>query len=393
MRNPIEILSVYQLRQRWKAGLLLLALVIAAATLWYTESLAANLRLREAREVARWAMAVEHMMQASQEVDLTLASKIMEENESIPLLLLDDAGRVISSRNVIWGESSPADTAKWKTLMAAYAPPIELQPEPGLYQYIYQYESTTLAQLRTYPRVLLGVMGLFLLLSYYGFHRAHRAEEDQVWTGMARETAHQLGTPLSALYGWVTVLEDEASTQPNLLPLIAEVRKDLERLQTVADRFSKIGSDQAGEVADLAPLIVHSVAYLQKRLPKGIQLSHSIAPSLPSVCYQPVLLGWVLENLIRNAVDALPDQKGRIEVRALRLGDQVIIDVEDNGKGMTAALRRSVFRPGFTTKKRGWGLGLSLARRIAVQGHKGQLDVFQSTPGKGTTFRLSLPMP
>lgn len=393
MRNPIEILSVYQLRQRWKAGLLLLALVIAAATLWYTESLAANLRLREAREVARWAMAVEHMQQASLEADLTLAAKIIEENESIPLLLLDDAGRIISSRNVLWDQATAADTAQWKALMAAYAPPIELQPGPGMYQYIYQYESTTLAQLRTYPRVLLGVMGLFLLLSYYGFHRAHRAEEDQVWTGMARETAHQLGTPLSALYGWVTVLEDEASTQPNLLPLIAEVRKDLERLQTVADRFSKIGSDQAGEVADLAPLIVHSVAYLQKRLPKGIQLSHSIAPSLPAVCYQPVLLGWVLENLIRNAVDALPDQKGRIEVRALSLGDQVVIDVEDNGKGMTAALRRSVFRPGFTTKKRGWGLGLSLARRIAVQGHKGQLEVFQSSPGKGTTFRLSLPMP
>lgn len=393
MRNPFEILSVYQLRQRWKAGLLLLALVIAAATLWYTESLAANLRLREAREVARWAMAVEQMQQASLEVDLTLAAKIIEENESIPLLLLDDAGRIVSSRNVLWDDASAADTAQWKALMAAYAPPIELQPGPGMYQYIYQYESTTLAQLRTYPRVLLGVMGLFLLLSYYGFHRAHRAEEDQVWTGMARETAHQLGTPLSALYGWVTVLEDEASTQPNLLPLIAEVRKDLERLQTVADRFSKIGSDQAGEVADLAPLICHSVAYLQKRLPKGIQLSHSIAPSLPAVCYQPVLLGWVLENLIRNAVDALPDQKGRIEVRALRLGDQVVIDVEDNGKGMTAALRRSVFRPGFTTKKRGWGLGLSLARRIAVQGHKGQLEVFQSSPGKGTTFRLALPMP
>ena len=393
MRNPMEILSVYQLRQRWKAGLLLLALVIAAATLWYTETLAANLRHREAREVARWAMAVEQMKQASLDVDLTLASRIIEENESIPLLLLNDSGRVINSRNVLWDEASAADTAQWKALMAAYAPPIELQPEPGLYQYIYQYESTTLAQLRTYPRVLLGVMGLFLLLSYYGFHRAHRAEEDQVWTGMARETAHQLGTPLSALYGWVTVLEDEASTQPNLLPLIAEVRKDLERLQTVADRFSKIGSDQAGEVADLAPLIVHSVAYLQKRLPKGIQLSHSIAPSLPPVCYQPVLLGWVLENLIRNAVDALPDQKGRIEVRALRLGDQVVIDVEDNGKGMTVALRRSVFRPGFTTKKRGWGLGLSLARRIAVQGHKGQLEVFQSTPGKGTTFRLALPMP
>lgn len=393
MRNPFEILSVYQLRQRWKAGLLLLALVIAAATLWYTESLAANLRLREAREVARWAVAVEQMQQASLEVDLTLAAKIIEENESIPLLLLDDAGRIVSSRNVLWDDASAADTAQWKALMAAYAPPIELQSGPGMYQYIYQYESTTLAQLRTYPRVLLGVMGLFLLLSYYGFHRAHRAEEDQVWTGMARETAHQLGTPLSALYGWVTVLEDEASTQPNLLPLIAEVRKDLERLQTVADRFSKIGSDQAGEVADLAPLICHSVAYLQKRLPKGIQLSHSIAPSLPAVCYQPVLLGWVLENLIRNAVDALPDQKGRIEVRALRLGDQVVIDVEDNGKGMTAALRRSVFRPGFTTKKRGWGLGLSLARRIAVQGHKGQLEVFQSSPGKGTTFRLSLPMP
>ena len=205
----------------------MIALVIAAATLWYTESLAANLRLREAREVARWAMAVEHIMQASQEVDLTLATKIMEENESIPLLLVDDAGRVISSRNVLWDETTAADTAHWKTVMAAYAVPIELQPQPGTYQYIYQHESTTLAKLRTYPRVLLGVMGLFLLLSYYGFHRARRAEEDQVWTGMARETAHQLGTPLSALYGWVTVLEDEASTQPNLLPLIAEVRKDL----------------------------------------------------------------------------------------------------------------------------------------------------------------------
>jgi signal transduction histidine kinase len=393
MLNPFKSVSVYALRQRWKAGLLLFALIIAAATLWYTESLAANLRRREAREVERWAMAVEHIVHSADEVDLSLATEIIEDNESIPLLLVDDFGTVVSSRNVTWSDSTAADTAAWIARMADYAPPIEIELVPGMSQFIYQYESTTLRQLRTYPRVLLGVMALFLSLSYYGFHRARRAEEDQVWTGMARETAHQLGTPLSALYGWLTVLEDEAAGQPNVLPLLAEVRKDLERLQTVADRFSKIGSDQPGTVTDLAPLVEHSVSYLQKRLPKGVDLRYEVAPALPPVRYQPVLLGWVLENLIRNAVDALHDQKGRIEVRAHRLGDQVILDVTDNGKGMTAKVRRSVFRPGFTTKKRGWGLGLSLARRIAEQGHGGSLQVLHSAPGQGTTFRLALPLP
>jgi signal transduction histidine kinase len=392
MLNPFANVSVYQLRQRWKAGLLLFALVIAAATLWYTETLAANLRRREAREVARWAMAVEHIVQSGVDADLTLATQIIEDNESIPLLLVDEQGVVVSSRNVDWRDSTAADTAAWKLRMADYAEPIVIELVPGLNQYIYQYESTTLGQLRTYPRVLLGVMALFLSLSYYGFHRARRAEEDQVWTGMARETAHQLGTPLSALYGWLTVLEDEASTQPNLAPLLAEVRKDLERLQTVADRFSKIGSDQPGEIADLTPLVDHSVAYLAKRLPKEVELRADISPNLPQVRYQPVLLGWVLENLIRNAVDALPNQRGRIDVRVHRMGDQVVVDVADNGKGMTARVRRSVFRPGFTTKKRGWGLGLSLARRIAVQGHGGHLDVLHSAPGQGTTFRLALPL-
>lgn len=391
MRNPFLGVSVYQLRQRWKAGLLLFALVIAAATLWYTETLAANLRRREAKEVARWAMAVEHILHAADEVDLTLATQIIEDNESIPLLLVDEAGMVVSSRNVGWRDSTAADTLYWKDVAAAYAPPIVLELAPGLRQYIYQYESTTLRQLRLYPRVLLGVMALFLGLSYYGFHRARRAEEDQVWTGMARETAHQLGTPLSALYGWLAVLEEQSDQ--SMAPLLVEVRKDLERLQTVADRFSKIGSDQPGAVAHLEPLISHSISYLQKRLPRGVDLTFEVAATLPQVRYQPVLLGWVLENLIRNAVDALPEQKGRIHVHAHRVGDQVVVDVEDNGKGMTAAVRRSVFRPGFTTKKRGWGLGLSLARRIAVQGHGGRLDVLQSAPGQGTTFRLALPLP
>lgn len=393
MRNPFQVVSVYQLRRRWKAGLLVFAVVIAAVTLWYTETLASNLRRREAREVARWAMAIQHIVHAADEVDLSLATQIIENNESIPVLLVDDAGTIVSSRNVPWTDATAADTLAWKSRMAAYAEPIAVELVPGMYQYIYQYESTTLGQLRTYPRVLLGVMALFLLLSYYGFHRARRAEEDQVWTGMARETAHQLGTPLSALYGWLTVLEDETAGQANLAPLLAEVRKDLERLQTVADRFSKIGSDQPGEVADLAPLVEHSVVYLQKRLPKGVDLRYELEAGLPPVRYQPVLLGWVLENLIRNAVDALPDQRGRITVRVQRLGDRVVVDVEDSGKGMTAKVRRSVFRPGFTTKKRGWGLGLSLARRIAVQGHGGQLQVLHSAPGQGTTFRLALPLP
>jgi signal transduction histidine kinase len=253
-------------------------------------------------------------------------------------------------------------------------------------QFIYRNESTNLRRLRFYPRFLLGIIGAYILLAYIGFSRARKAEQDRVWTGMARETAHQLGTPLSALYGWTTLLEEEGASPA----AVTEIKKDLARLQTVADRFSKIGIDGKGQLGDVSELIHSTVDYLQRRSSEDITFTVELPEDLPHVPMQPVLLGWVVENLMRNAMDAM-EGRGTLTISGQILSRKVIIDVSDTGKGMSPRVKRSVFNPGFTTKTRGWGLGLSLSKRIIEAGHGGTLSVHRSAPGEGSTFRIELP--
>lgn len=379
-------MDLYQIKNLWKGALLLSAVAIGALTLWYTEQFAARLRAEEERRVELWAEAVTSIVQSDPEADLTLATRIIELNTTIPLILTDANGVVLNHRNLSARDtSSVAIEAELKRMMA-YADPILVHLLPGVDQFIYRNESTNLRRLRFYPRFLLGIIGTYILLAYIGFSRARKAEQDRVWTGMARETAHQLGTPLSALYGWTALLEEDGASPA----AVAEIKKDLARLQTVADRFSKIGIDGKGQLGDVSELVHHTVDYLQRRSSEDITFKVELPENFPHIPMQPVLLGWVVENLMRNAMDAM-DGKGDLTISGQVLARKIILDVTDSGKGMTPRVKRSVFNPGFTTKTRGWGLGLSLSKRIIEAGHKGHLTVYRSAPGEGSTFRIELP--
>ena len=379
-------MDLYQVKNVWKGALLLSAVAIGALTLWYTEQFAARLRAEEERRVELWAEAVESIVQSDPEADLTLATRIIELNTTIPLILTDANGVILNHRNLPERDTSSAAIEAELTRMMAYAAPISVHLLPGVDQFIYRNESTNLRRLRFYPRFLLGIIGAYILLAYIGFSRARKAEQDRVWTGMARETAHQLGTPLSALYGWTTLLEEEGASPA----AVTEIKKDLARLQTVADRFSKIGIDGKGQMGDVSELIHSTVDYLQRRSSEDITFSVELPEDLPQVPMQPVLLGWVVENLLRNAMDAM-EGRGTLTISGQILARKVIIDVIDSGKGMSPRVKRSVFNPGFTTKTRGWGLGLSLSKRIIEAGHGGHLSVYRSAPGEGSTFRIELP--
>lgn len=382
----MAIFDVYQMKNLWKGGLFLSAAAIGLLTLWYTEQFARHLRAEEERRVELWAEAVESIVQSDPEADLTLATRIIELNTTIPLILTDAHGVILNHRNLMGLDTTSLGVERELQRMMAYADPIKVQLMPGVEQFIYRNESVNIRRLRAYPRFLLGIIAAYIILAYFGFSRARKAEQDRVWTGMARETAHQLGTPLSALYGWTTLLEEEGASPAAL----TEIKKDLARLQTVADRFSKIGIEGKGQAGNLSELLHHTIDYLQRRSPGEIHLQLDLPKSLPEVPMQPVLLGWVIENLLRNAMDAM-DGRGQVTITAIHQGSKVYVDVSDTGRGMNARTRRAIFRPGFTTKTRGWGLGLSLAKRIVESGHRGRLFVLRSKPGEGSTFRIELP--
>ena len=371
-----------------KVGLMGLAVAIGVLTWMYTEQLASQLSKEEQRRVDLWAQAVEQVTQSDPGTDLTLATSILEMNQSIPLILTDDQDRVISTRNLAISDSTTSRQQARLEVMKAYADAIPLEVLPGVNQYIYQDESLHLKRLRLYPKLLLGIIFCYVALAYAAFSRARKAEQDRVWTGLARETAHQLGTPLSALYGWIELLEQKGYSAAAM----SEIRKDVNRLQTVADRFSKIGAEDAREPGNIKDVIEGMTSYVAKRLPKSVKLDIQCENNLPDIAMQPLLLSWVLENIIRNGVDALEGESGEVKLACVRLGNHLVIDITDNGKGMSSSLRRRVFEPGFTTKTRGWGLGLSLAKRIVERSHGGKLSVIVSSPSSGSTFRIELPL-
>jgi signal transduction histidine kinase len=265
--------------------------------------------------------------------------------------------------------------------------PIIVQLGEGNVQYMFYRDSSVLTKLRIYPMVLLGVIGLFIAIAYMAFSNVRRSEQNRVWTGMAKETAHQIGTPLSSLMGWIEILRGQQTDES----ILGEMEKDVLRLQTITDRFSKIGSQPQLKVTNIADMLADALNYLNNRTSNRIALTFSNRLTQPAlVPLNTQLFGWVIENLVRNAIDAI-EGKGKIDVLLDELGNSIIIDVTDTGKGIAAAKVKAVFRPGYTTKTRGWGIGLSLARRIVKEYHKGKISVVRSTPGKGTTFRIVLP--
>jgi K+-sensing histidine kinase KdpD len=370
----------------WKTYLIVIALGIVIASLYYTNQLATELAGEEQRNVAQLVEGIKTFNMTNDEIGSAYAAMVVQQNQTIPLILIDEQNNIISHLNV---DSAKAETDP-KYLPAKLAefkeehPPIIINFNGGK-QFVYYGESYLLKQLRYYPFIQLTIIVLFLLIVLVALTSAHRSIQNQVWVGLSKETAHQLGTPLSSIEAWLELLND----RPENEEAVIEMKKDLDRLKLVADRFGKVGSIPKLEEENLVTRLRSMVEYMQKRAPSKVSISMQTNHEEIPVLLSGPLFDWVVENLMRNALDAMAG-KGTIDVRVHDHPHQVWVDVCDSGKGIPKHLVKKIFSPGFTTKKRGWGLGLSLSRRIIEKYHHGSLFVKSSEVGKGTIFRIIL---
>jgi len=363
-------------------------MLIVGASLYYTSQLAEKLADEERVKVEELGTALKTFATSNNSQETAFASYIITQNTTIPLIITDEKGRIQSSVNIDTTQTLPLAHGqiyeeKLKEFKKMHQP-IIADYGTGK-QYVYYGESYMLTQLRYFPYVQLAIIFLFLAIVLFALTTAHRSLQNQVWVGLSKETAHQLGTPLSSIEAWLELLRDSDANQET----VTEMQKDMDRLKLVADRFSKVGSaPQLGE-ENLIPRLEEIVDYMQKRAPQKIAITlHKTETDVPVNISGP-LFDWVMENLIRNALDAMGGQ-GKIDITVTDTPQQVWIDVQDSGKGIPKHQVKRVFTTGFTTKKRGWGLGLSLSRRIIEKYHHGSIYVKQSEVGKGTTFRIVL---
>jgi two-component sensor histidine kinase len=371
----------------WKSFLVFAALTIVGTTLFYTNRLATRLSFEEKKNVQHLADGFRIMANGKENPELfSYILGYMDSNTSIPVIMADESGEVIDYKNVDTGKVNdvPAFLKRKMNEFKAEHEPIVTDFGTGS-SYIYYGESYLLRQLRYFPSIQMTVIILFLIVVIIAVSTAHRSMQNQVWVGLSKETAHQLGTPLSSITGWLELLKDNEEN----LDAVHEMQKDLSRLQLVADRFSKVGSAPQLEEENLMIRLHSMVDYMQKRSPSKVSIRLTTNEEEIPVNISGPLFDWVIENLIRNALDAM-DGVGEIKIEVLNYPQHVTIDLSDTGKGIVRHQMKKVFTPGFTTKKRGWGLGLSLARRIIKQYHHGSIFVKNSEPGKGTTFRIIL---
>ena len=389
-----------------KIILILIAVLIVVGTLMYTRLLVGEL-LQKERDVADlYARSLQFI--ANSTGDQSDYSFIFEEvirSIDFPMILSDPEGNPMTpfhstSRNIAidttMGEKEQEEFLR-ETIarLDAHNLPIMISVQGKVVQYVHYGESELITKLRWLPYVEIAVAGMFIILGYIGFSYIKRHEQSNLWVGMSKETAHQLGTPLSSLMGWVELLKEEAADRPSLLTTIAEMESDVSRLQIVTDRFSKIGSKPILREENIFEAISGVIEYFRRRLPTrfgdGKQFDISFATSAqPSAKINRELFGWVIENLIKNALDSMESGKGKITFTLETVDDSVLIDVADTGKGIDLKSKQDIFRPGYSTKVRGWGLGLSLSKRIIESYHGGKIFVKESRVGKGTTFRIKL---
>lgn len=368
--------------------LFLLAIAIGVVSLWYTRQLVDKLAAEEEKKVMLWANATKALVTAEANFDFMLG--IIKDNETIPVILVDDKGEITASRNLdSTRENDPAYLEKELAEMKEQHEPIRILYDEvnQRYNYLYYKNSIILTQLKEYPYYQLSVIALFILVSYLAFSSSRKAEQNRVWVGMSKETAHQLGTPISSLHGWMTLLREQASGEQT--ETLNELEKDISRLELIAERFSKIGSEPVLKSSNLHEVLHHALSYLQSRASSRVQFVLKPVDVPVTVRLNIPLFEWVIENICKNAIDAMGGD-GTITVAIEKVDKQVWIDITDTGKGIPSSKFKTVFKPGYTTKKRGWGLGLSLAKRIVEEYHKGKIFVKESIPGKGTTFRIIL---
>ena len=374
----------------WRTALAIVAIAIVSGTVFYSQFLAKKIAKEERQKVQLWVEASKAILN-NPGMDLGLPNIVRNEQRSVPIIETNEKDSIIDFINLDSARAAqdanylPGKLRKFKSENQPLV--IVLSEKPYVANKYYYGHTTLLDQVRYYPIVQLCIIGLFIIITITALNTSFRSTQNQLWAGMAKETAHQLGTPLSSLEAWV---EMQKERDPNN-SLISEMEKDVNRLKLVSDRFSKIGSNPQLEPRNLVEQVTNMIDYIKKRAGGKVQfkLQSGSGEQLTSNI-SPPLFDWVIENLLKNALDAM-EGKGNITVHLQDQNGEIWIDVTDTGKGISRQNLAKVFNPGFTTKKRGWGLGLSLSKRIIEQFHKGRLFVKQSEPGKGTTFRIVLP--
>ena len=363
-----------------KYVLIALAAVIAVASLLVSNIIVDDLKQEEERRMEVWASAMSSLINAAEDEDVSLELEILSSNKTIPVIMVSEEGDILSYNNI------PEHKLESKAAaMRESGTKVEVPLGDGNNHYIYYADSDTLVQLAYYPYIQLAVVVVFFVICFVAILNSKRAEQNRVWVGLSKETAHQLGTPISSLMAWVEILKSKYPGD-ELLP---EMTRDVERLQMVAERFSKIGSKSEPVTADVNSVIERSVAYMKRRSPAKVQYEVMLTNAPLLAPLNIPLLEWVIENLCKNAIDAMGGN-GNITVEVSDNADKVVVDVTDTGKGIAKSQWNDVFKPGFTTKPRGWGLGLSLAKRIVEEFHRGRIYIKKSVLGKGTTFRIEL---
>ena len=371
------------------------AVLIVVASLWVSHGLISDLKNEEQTKMGVWAEAMRSLTSADETTDLNLVLRVINDNHTIPVIVTDEKGRVTTSRNLRLRYRTSRDSVKQvnEALARLKARGHSMRISLGTDEvgethatalYIYYGQSLLLQRLAWFPYVQLGVVTVFLLVALLALLSTKRAEQNKVWVGLTKETAHQLGTPISSLMAWMAVMRE---THPDDA-LIDEMEADVRRLEMVAERFSKIGSAPKLHPETVGPIVERVAEYIARRIPKSVKLTVDLRDESELIPISAPLVEWVVEGLCKNAMPGV----GQIGISGGKVGDRYVIDVADTGKGIERKHHKTVFRPGFTTKQRGWGLGLSLAKRIIEEYHHGRIYVLRSAPGEGTVFRIELPI-
>ena len=396
--------DIYHARRIWKWVLVAVSILLVGNFLYFSNNLVKDLSKQERNRMQIWADATKELASASFATDsastanVNFLLSIIEANDNIPVLLVDELDNILLHRNFTL--PNPADSiglydltpeneaflaGKLKALKNT-SNRIDIHIDEGVTQHLYYEDSTLLYRLQIFPYVMLGVLIVFILIVYFALISIKKAEQNKVWVGLSKETAHQLGTPISSLMAWMQMLETTELDHS----IVEDMNKDVHRLSIIADRFSKIGSKPEMELAFINESVTESLEYMRTRISQRVSLTISPAEEECGVLLCMSLFEWVMENLTKNAVDAMQGE-GSITVAISSNQSTIFIDVTDSGKGIARKNFKTVFNPGYTTKKRGWGLGLTLVKRIIEEYHDGRIYVKESEVGRGTTFRIELP--
>ncbi len=384
-------LDIYNNKSKFKVAILVISLMVGAGSIYYTQNLVGKLAQREQKLIDLYAKGLQYAVDPNTNTDLTfLFQEILDSNSTIPVILTDEQGvpqsylNIDIPRKATEKEKQALLTKEIEEMKSIYPPIVVDYSELGFKNYIYYKNSYFLTQLKYYPYIQLSIIAALGFIAYVAFSYSRNAEQNRVWVGLAKETAHQLGTPLSSLIAWVEILKASPENKETAI----ELEKDIQRLEMITARFSNIGSSPAPNNENVYSVVKDLIGYLASRTSRKVTFEIILnVPETTTILINKPLFDWVLENICKNGIDAM-EGIGKITIKISDVHKRIAIDISDTGKGIPRSKFKDVFKPGYTTKKRGWGLGLTLVKRIVETYHNGKIFVLESDAGKGTTFRI-----